>query len=100
MPVGYPGSCLFSNVRPRSYLQEENACGEDALEGFLWRCACGAEVTHLAARAGLRLAVEMDLDVREGEDGGPVGSAVRPEVAEEVGDGGRPERYVRRVASG
>src|SRR5579871_171061 len=45
------------------------------------------EVTHLAAVPRGEFSVEVELHAGEGEGGGPVGFAIRPEIAEEVGHG-------------
>jgi hypothetical protein len=47
------------------------------------------EVAHLATRAGFAFIVEVELAFGVGEEGGPVGGALLPKVAEQIDhDGG------------
>ena len=51
------------------------------------------QMPHFPPHARRRFPVEMQLDVRHGQRRGPIGLAVLPEVAQQVGHGRRPQQF-------
>lgn len=51
------------------------------------------EVAHFSAGAGFEFAIEVDLHVPETAEGGPIGGAGFPDIAQEVDHGGRSEEF-------
>lgn len=86
-----PGSPFLS----RWLSDESAACLFGAREGFGGVVGEDGEVPHLAAGAGLELAVEVQLDVGHLANGGPVGFAFAPEVSQKISHRRRAEQFRR-----
>src|SRR5262245_40414641 len=65
------------------------AGSEDVLAGLVGTVGQSGYVAHFAANTRLRFAIEVEFYIRKGEGGGPIGFAALPNIAEQIGHGGR-----------
>src|SRR5205085_4372456 len=88
----------FLHVKGRyglGFACQSSASGAHDAQSLVSRVSKCGEVAHLAAPAGFVFTVEVELDVGHGAGSAPIGCALLPEVAEQIGHRGRTELFGR-----